>query len=252
MTELNPRVLYFVRKTCTPQWELDADYAIPFYDLTFVLSGSAAYYGKESVHIVEAGQAVLLPKGCHRYAQTKGMKCVAFNFELLEPEPLLQEERCFLWNNDELLQSYFIEFEKVWLSPDPLRAIKCKGLFLLIVHRLLELAQLQAGNPHIGEIKKYLAEHYQEKITVQQVADYIGLHKVYCGSLFHQETGCTILRYVNQLRVNKAIALLEYGGAKITDVAAEIGFEDLYYFSRVFKQITGLSPENYLKKRGLA
>ena len=82
------------------------------------------------------------------------------------------------------------------------------------------------------------------------MAAHIGLHPTYCGALFKQETGRTILQTVNLLRINRAASLLEYGGARVTDVALECGFSDLYYFSRVFKQFTGRSPEQFLRESG--
>ena len=81
MPDCIPRVHYFVHKRCTPQWEL-LPQEIAFYDLTFILEGRAVYYSQNGAHILEAGQAVFLPKGSFRCAQTAGMECAAFNFQL--------------------------------------------------------------------------------------------------------------------------------------------------------------------------
>lgn len=53
------------------------------------------------------------------------------------------------------------------------------------------------------------------------------------------------MQTVNLLRINRATALLEYGVSGITETAMDCGFSDLFYFSRVFKQITGLSPSQF-------
>ncbi len=247
MPDCNPSVHYFVHKRCTPQWEL-LPQTISFYDLTFVLDGRSVYYSQNGAHILEAGQAVFLPKGSFRCAQTAGMECAAFSFQLEGTLPW--EAGILSWGRDELLLHRLAEFERGWQSLDENKGLLCKGLFLLILHRLLELTGPKKSSPHVAGIRRYLEEHYLERVTVSSVAAHMGLHPTYCGALFRRETGRTILQTVNLLRVNRAAALLEYGGARVGDVALECGFSDIYYFSRVFRQVTGRSPEQFLRENG--
>ena len=247
MPDCIPRVHYFVHKRCTPQWEL-LPQEIAFYDLTFILEGRAVYYSQNGAHILEAGQAVFLPKGSFRCAQTAGMECAAFNFQLEGALPWAAGPLDF--EKDELILHRLAEFERAWNSLDENKAMRCMGLFLLILHRMLALTGPKKSSPHVAEVRRYLEEHYLERVTVASVAAHIGLHPTYCGALFKQETGRTILQTVNLLRINRAASLLEYGGARVTDVALECGFSDLYYFSRVFKQFTGRSPEQFLRESG--
>lgn len=248
MPDLNPHVQYFVRKHCPPQWNLQSP-CITFFDLTFVLGGSAVYYSESGAHILKAGQAIFLPIGSSRYAQTKGMECAAFAFQLDGEIPW--EAGILDWGRDELLLHYFSEFEHSWFSLDEDKDVFCKGIFLLILHRLMEISKHKKGNPHVAEIRRYLEEHFLEKITVGSVAAHIGLHSTYCGAIFRQETGFTILQTVNLLRINRAAELLKYGGTNVTDVALECGFSDLFYFSRVFKSVTGRSPQQFLRENDL-
>lgn len=247
--EFNPIVQYFVRKHCTSQWNLRPE-TIPFHDLTFVVQGSATYHSQNGACQLQAGDAIFLPQGSYRSARTNGMDCIAFNFkgssDLLPTKPKLLS-----WKNDDLLLHHFADFERAWMSMDESKELLCRGNFLLITHRLLELAKLRKGNPHVLEIQKYIEAHFKEHITVSNIAQHIGLNPTYCGAVYKKETGRTILQTVNQLRVDRAAALLEYGGARITDVALETGFSDLYYFSRVFKSIMGTSPEQFLRQKGL-
>lgn len=236
-------VTYFVHKRCSSQWEILPS-EIGFYDLTFVLRGSAAYYSRSGAHLLEAGQAVFLPKGSFRCAQTQGMECVAFNFQCAEPPPL--SPGALDWGQDQLLLRYFSDFEGAWMGLDQDRELYCQGVMLLILHRLAALARQEKSSPHVVVIRRYLEEHYLEPVTVEEVARHVGLHPTYCGALFRQETGRGILQTVNLLRVNRASAMLAYGGASITETAMECGFSDLFYFSRVFRKITGLSPREFV------
>ena len=248
MTDLNPHVEYFVHKQCTPQWELQPS-TISFFDLTFVLGGSAAYYSQSGAHLVQAGQAIFLHRGSFRCAQTRSMECAAFSFQLEEALPW--ESGVLEWGRDELLLHYMAEFERSWFSLDKNRELFCKGIFLLLLHRLAELTGQRKQNPHVTEIQRYLEAHFREPVTVKEIAAHMGLHPTYCGAVFRQQTGKTILQTLNLLRINRATEMLKYGGARITDVALECGFSDLYYFSRVFKNLTGRSPQQFLREQGL-
>jgi YesN/AraC family two-component response regulator len=236
---------YFVKKKADISWKL-GNSAISFYDLTFILSGEATYISGNQTYHVSAGEAIFLPFGSDRYAQTNGMECVAFNFET--DQPFFPHVTKITWDNDALLTTYFEDFHHSWNLKSNISQIRCEGLFLLIISRLLELQQLKRTNPYINQIKSYLHHHYTEPITVQMVADLVNLNPVYCGALFTKETGNTILHYANELRITKAKELLQCTNASISEIAAEVGFEDLYYFSRIFKKLVGFSPKEYRKR----
>ena len=170
MTDLNPHIEYFVHKQCTPQWELQPS-TISFFDLTFVLGGSAAYYSQSGAHLVQAGQAIFLHRGSFRCAQTRGMECVAFSFQLEEALPW--ESGVLEWGRDELLLHYMAEFERSWFSLDKNRGLFCKGIFLLLLHRLAELTGQRKQNPHVTEIQRYLEAHFREPVTVKEDAGHI-------------------------------------------------------------------------------
>lgn len=233
---------YFVKKEVSDSWKLD-DLPLPFCDLTFILQGSARYTFEGASYLLTPGEAVFVPVGSVRHAQTKGMQCAAFNFCTdAPPFPCPTKIR---WDNDSLLYTYFEDFNQAWNTKSPLDKMRCDGLFLLIIGRLMELCQTRQGNPYVTRIKKYLHSHYTEKITVQQIAEYVNLNPVYCGALFAKETGSTILNYTNQLRVMKAKELLQCTNESISEIALAAGIDDLYYFSRIFKQIAGISPRQY-------
>ena len=235
-------VRYFVKRKANDSWKLE-NLSLPWCDLTFILSGEAIYISSGKIFYLKAGDAIFLPVGAERYAQTKAMECVAFNF--ISAQPIFPTATKFSWNMDSLLNDYFMSFDQAWVSKSEIDMMKCDGLFLLIVSRILELQQSQQSNPYVTKIKTYLQQHYTEKVTVQSVAEYVGLNEVYCGALFSRETGDTILNYTNQLRINNATELLKYSTASVTEIAEEVGFDELYYFSRVFKKLIGISPKEY-------
>jgi len=95
----------------------------------------------------------------------------------------------------------------------------------------------------------YLHEHYAEPISLEETANYVGASKEYLSRCFHQETGVTLVSYLNRYRVDRAKQLLKGNATSIAEVALDVGFSSPSYFSRVFRQEVGMSPSAYRKRR---
>lgn len=99
----------------------------------------------------------------------------------------------------------------------------------------------------ITEARKYIQEHYLEPLKLEDVSKHIGFNATYFSSVFKKETGKNFLDYVTELRMNKAKQLLCSGEMSVNDVAEAVGYQDLKYFSRLFKKNAGISPSDYKK-----
>lgn len=84
-----------------------------------------------------------------------------------------------------------------------------------------------------------------EKISLYDVARHVGLSESYFSRLFRKETGMNFIQYLNAQRVEKAKPLLRYTDEKLADIAQAVGYEDHSYFTRVFKDVTGMLPSEY-------
>ena len=94
----------------------------------------------------------------------------------------------------------------------------------------------------------YLHENYQKNITLQTIADYIGLNKNYFSNLFKAETGENFVRYLNRLRIRKAVEILEEERkVKNYEIAERIGYQNVNYLSKMFKEVMGITIEEYKK-----
>ncbi|SDE25951.1 Two-component response regulator, YesN/AraC family, consists of REC and AraC-type DNA-binding domains [Paenibacillus sp. UNCCL117] len=102
-----------------------------------------------------------------------------------------------------------------------------------------------------GDISKairYIQMNYDRDISLQQVADHVHLSLGYLSNLFKKELRITFVEFLNGYRIERAKELLTGSRLKTCDIAAKVGFSPEYtYFSKVFKKVTGLNPNEYRK-----
>ncbi|MBN1873114.1 MAG: substrate-binding domain-containing protein [Anaerolineae bacterium] len=91
----------------------------------------------------------------------------------------------------------------------------------------------------------YIHTHYAAPLSREEIAAHIGLSERHLTRCFRQEMNITPITYLNRYRIQQAKALLEAGEKSITEIALMVGFSSGGYFTRVFRQETGLSPREY-------
>lgn len=109
------------------------------------------------------------------------------------------------------------------------------------------------GTPRKGDKSKYVLEamayiskHYNEPdISVGTVAQSLNISEGYLSHTFKKETDYTLLNYLTRYRIHKAMELLKDCRVKVYEVAEQVGYRDIAYFSATFKKYTGISPSEY-------
>ena len=97
----------------------------------------------------------------------------------------------------------------------------------------------------IGRAKELIAENYKKKLSLEEVADQIGMSPSYLSFIFSKETGQTFVTYLTKVRVQKAKELLENSAMKTSEIGFEVGYKEPHYFCTVFKKSEGCSPKEY-------
>ncbi|MFC4598209.1 response regulator [Cohnella hongkongensis] len=100
----------------------------------------------------------------------------------------------------------------------------------------------------IFEIVKYIDSRYAEEITLQDLAERFFLSREYISRKFKQQFGENLSDYIERVRMEKAKLLLMNPQYRIAQVAELVGYRDEKYFSKVFKKLEGLSPNEYRKR----
>ncbi|ANE48555.1 hypothetical protein SY83_22260 [Paenibacillus swuensis] len=122
-----------------------------------------------------------------------------------------------------------------------------------LTQSLIHLAALmvryqQKDNNVIYDIAKYIDSHYHEEITLQDIATKFYLSREYISRKFKQEMSENLSDYIGRIRIEKAQLLLLNPNLKITQISEMVGYNDEKYFSKVFKKITQISPNEYRKR----
>lgn len=111
-----------------------------------------------------------------------------------------------------------------------------------------ERENLPAYGPLTGRIRTFIQEHFQETITLDRIADHLGVSPTHCSREFARQTGETISRFITTCRINRARELLNQPRLSVKEIASRIGFNDANYFSRVFSQTMGVTPIEFRKQ----
>lgn len=100
----------------------------------------------------------------------------------------------------------------------------------------------------IVRIKQYIKEHYHETVTLDELADYIGMNPSYMSAFFKKETGQNYKNYLTEVRMKEAVRLLNSTDKKSYEIAEAVGYKDIKQFREKFREYYGLSPQKYRKK----
>ena len=104
---------------------------------------------------------------------------------------------------------------------------------------------------YVLEAMDYIGAHYQDpNISISAIAQDLGISEGHLSHTFKKETDYTLLNYLTRYRVHKAMELLRDCRVKVYEVAAQVGYRDITYFSATFKKVTGVTPSEYQDTSG--
>lgn len=111
--------------------------------------------------------------------------------------------------------------------------------------RSLELKEAHRRNRLLDKALAFMHENYHADLSLDDVAGHVGMGSSYFSTYFKQETGQSFVEYLTALRLDKAKQLMADPGLRLYEIAGLVGYNDVKYFSRVFKKVTGVTPAEY-------
>ncbi|MEX1031069.1 MAG: AraC family transcriptional regulator [Paenibacillaceae bacterium] len=149
----------------------------------------------------------------------------------------------------DLIHERIISLKNHWTEQLPYSDVMATALFmeiLALVNRELDRGELPSEKHRTVELmKSHIQRNHRGKVTKEDVGEAIKKSPNYAATLFRNVTGQTISGYVHALRMKTAIYMLAESLLTIGEISEYIGYEDVSYFNRVFKRITGKTPTDY-------
>lgn len=271
--DLNPTFLFTWKGTRYKQEENYHSHDFP--ELAFVLSGNGRYRIENNIYDVSEGDLIMLNPGVkHQALAIEGNDTPATEFFVgftdIQIKGLpgnflpLPDGEIILHTTGEMRQKLF----KICASMVAENEVCREGRYFMLKSYLMQMLllvireQCEPMTSNTGcsfesvnkkyvveQIVSYFEDHYSEKISLDQIAENMYLSPFYISKIFKSETGDTPIRHLINIRLEKAHELLENGwGGSIQEVAASVGYDDAYHFSKLFKKRYGVSPSQVKKK----
>ncbi|MBR2823223.1 MAG: response regulator [Clostridia bacterium] len=110
---------------------------------------------------------------------------------------------------------------------------------------ILEGEEAEDRRDLIGEAKAYIQENYARNISLNEIAGRFYVNPFYFSQLFKKKTGTTYQKYLTELRMKRAQALLRQTDLKVYEISERVGYTDANYFSKLFERSTGKKPSAF-------
>jgi len=123
--------------------------------------------------------------------------------------------------------------------------LRLKSILFTVLYELIKSDITEQYSSSIDKAIKFIKNNYNQKLTVEQLAEESGYSPSHFNSEFVRLVGKSPIRYLNEIRIERAKELLRTGLFSIGEIADSCGFENTYYFSNVFKKYTGVSPSKF-------
>lgn len=227
--QLSPRNLYIIPPFTLHSYECDNYYSL-FY-----------------IHMYE--NQSLAHRILEDYIFPREIAATAFDRALVErlleinPERELKFYDPKQYDNSSSLISNISKYAKLPLHI----SIETKGILFQLLSRFLEKAapKNEISDNRIEYILAYIRKNIHRALKLEDLAQRCNLSKDHFIRLFHKEVNLTPTSYINQKKIEQAQLMLHTTDAMIKDISFELSFNDVSYFNRLFKKISGLSPSEY-------
>lgn len=116
---------------------------------------------------------------------------------------------------------------------------------------ILMLKDVKFNNSYSKYTKKaisYILKNYSKNISLNDVAQYIGVNSSYLCRVFKEDSGMGFVEYLNATRIENAKQAIKTGNLKLKEIALDVGFNNYTYFTKVFKDVLNMTPQEFEKK----
>lgn len=235
------------------------------YILLYCVDGEGWVNAEGKIQKLSRGEVVILPKGkAHSYGSNKNNpwtiywihfdgSMAAYFAEGLEKPFLISagqdsriEDRLALF--EDIYTTLKNGYSKINLDYSVTVMFHFLGSLKFMSAFRSSLSGRQSQRDIVEDAIHFMRENIQRQIKLEEIAQYTNYSVSHFSILFREKTGYSPLNYFNQLRIQAACHHLDFTDLKINQIAMMTGFDDQFYFSRLFSKTMGCSPVSYRKR----
>lgn len=223
----------------------------PTHCIGYRLEGMAEFYKDGKTLTARRGDVVYVPPYLKYHQKAYNEKVVAVRFEC---DHKGRELDLISVRDVKRADEKFLKIFEIWNSEKPGYRYAATALLYEIFSDIQSESYKQSPEKEkyqfqINNAIEYMRCNYFKKdLTIKQLADMSNISEVYFRKVFAKIFDTSPLKYINDLRISKAMAMLKSDNTAIKNVASDVGFSDPLYFSRVFKETVGMTPSEFREK----
>lgn len=220
-----------------------------FAGLAFRISGGSTFVCKNERIEAPAGSITYIPAGVDFDIYCKDEEVIIFHLSVFDESE--DKITAITPIHSDMCADFFKNAIEEWEKRRPGYVNHCMAILYNLFEALekTETGQKDKNGALIEKGVLYMNMYFDKKnITVGDIAKRCNISEVYFRKLFREEYGLSPLKYISKLRIKRAQKLLESGYYRVSEAAALSGFDDMKYFSTVFKKVVGMSPSEYREK----
>jgi len=229
-------------------------YIIPSYILCHLFCNT--YLSQYFLHFFEESESISLFEHNRKVIKVAANETDTVNFKrLLQINPGRGINRS---DNPTVYEKnmYYKSYQELNKTVSDSVYFETQGIILQMISRFLNAHPFKNKNPDpvpskILETIRYIQVNLSEELTVNYLSDRANLHPDYFSRLFLKYTGQRPSTYLHEKRIERAQYLIATTTLSYSEIAEKTGFENLSYFSKMFKRVTGLTPGEYRKQNKL-
>lgn len=242
------------------EWKFNYSKALNNWVLAMTVGGEAEYALLDRIYRLNPGALMFFQQGLERTARCVSEEPWVFHVIKFHLTPANGQTMDVLsgipniqYGYQSLVGQEFINAESAWLEKKPGYPLYCKACVYNIMERIIgdSLAppqNIRYAEP-LREIARMIAGNLSKNFSVSELAARLNVSESYFRLLFKQYFSRSVVDYQNFVRMTHARDLLLNGKYPINEIARMVGFEDVYYFSRLYKKTLGHCPSS-LTRRG--
>ncbi|MGP4077087.1 AraC family transcriptional regulator [Halobacillus sp. K22] len=145
------------------------------------------------------------------------------------------------------LSEFFLNYLETRETTGELRELE-ENVIQSYMTRLQRAQEEPVHSPLVERSKHYIFQNLSEPLSLQEIAAEMNVHPNYLSGVFKKEAGVSISHFINQERIKEAKEMLSISDFTLLDISMKLGFNSQSYFTRVFKKIEGIGPNEFRKK----